>query len=63
MKEYQTASFLVGTKVQVHPIIDDEKSFYEAKVLGIDDNAGLLVELKDGTKKTLSSGEVSLHKG
>lgn len=63
MKEYQAASFLVGTMVQVHPIIDDEKSFYEAKVLGIDDNAGLLVELKDGTRKTLSSGEVTLHKG
>ena len=61
MHEYQTLSFLTGTTVQVHPIIDDAKGVYEAKVIGIDDNAGLVVELQDGTQKTLCSGEVSLH--
>ena len=62
MHEYQSLSFLTGTTVQVHPIIDDAKGVYEAKVIGIDDNAGLVVELQDGTQKTLCSGEVSLHK-
>jgi len=61
MKEYRDASFLIGDTVQVHPIIGDDKSAYMAKVLDIDDKAGLLVQLEDGSRKTLSSGEVSLH--
>lgn len=61
MNEYKTASFLIGQTIQVHPVIGDDKSVYEAKAVDIDENAGLVVELEDGSRKTLSSGEVSLH--
>jgi len=60
MEEYRKASFLIGQTVDVHPVIGDDKSVYKARVLDIDDNAGLVVELNDGSTKTLSSGEVSL---
>ncbi|MCR4948306.1 MAG: biotin--[acetyl-CoA-carboxylase] ligase [Treponema sp.] len=60
IKEYKEASFLLGQELTVYPLIGDEKSSYKARATDIDDNAGLIVTLKDGTKKTLSSGEVSL---
>ncbi len=62
MKEYKELSFIIGQTVEVHPVIGDDKSVYSAKAVDIDDEAGLVVELEDGSKKTLSSGEVSLHK-
>lgn len=62
MKEYKELSFIIGQTVEVHPVIGDDKSVYSAKTVDIDDEAGLVVELEDGSKKTLSSGEVSLHK-
>lgn len=62
MKEYKEKSFIIGQIVEVHPIIGDDKSVYKAKAVDIDDEAGLVVQLEDGTTKTLSSGEVSLHK-
>ena len=61
MKEYRNSSFLIGDKVQVHPIIGDDKAAYFAQVIDIDDKAGLVVQLEDGSRKTLNSGEVSLH--
>ena len=61
MAEYKSYSFLIGKTVEVHPIIGDDKSAYQAKVIDIDDNAGLVVQLADNSLKTLSSGEVSLH--
>lgn len=61
MEEYKTQSFIVGKTVQVHPVIGDEKSVYTATAIDIDNNAGLVVKLEDGTVKTLNSGEVSLH--
>lgn len=61
MAEYKQLSFLLGKTVSVHPIIGDTLSVYEAKVIDIDNNAGLIVSLADGTNKTLNSGEVSLH--
>ncbi len=61
MKEYKDYCFLTGKTVQVHPVIGDDKSVYSAKVLDVDDNAALVVELSDGSRKSLSSGEVSLH--
>lgn len=61
LDEYRLSSLLTGKTVQVHPIIDMESSYYEAKVIGIDDQAQLVVELSDGQRKALSSGEVSLH--
>ncbi|MBQ0052049.1 MAG: biotin--[acetyl-CoA-carboxylase] ligase [Treponema sp.] len=60
MKEYKESSFLIGQTLEVHPVIGDENSVYKAKAIDIDDNAGLIVELSDGSQKTLSSGEVSL---
>ena len=62
MKEYKEKSFIIGQTLEVHPIIGDDKSVYSAKAVDIDDNAGLVVELANGTKKTLNSGEVILHK-
>ena len=61
MDEYRSLSFLTGKTITVHPIIDDEKSTYRATVIGIDDNAGLIVKTESGETKTLSSGEVSLR--
>lgn len=59
MAEYKTASFLIGTEINVFPVAGGEES-YRAKVVDIDENAGLVVEVDDGTKRTLSSGEVTL---
>lgn len=60
INEYKKASFLIGKTITVHPIIGDDKSTYSAKAIDIDQNASLIVELADGTRKALSSGEVSL---
>lgn len=59
MAEYKAASFLIGTEINVFPVAGGEES-YRAKVVDIDENAGLVVEAGDGTKRTLSSGEVTL---
>ena len=63
IKEYKEASFLIGRELTVYPLIGDEKSSYKAIATDIDDNAGLIVTLEDGSKRTLSSGEVSLKSG
>ena len=60
IKEYKEASFLIDRELTVYPLIGDEKSSYNAIATDIDDNAGLIVTLEDGSKRTLSSGEVSL---
>ena len=60
IKEYKEASFLIGRELTVYPLIGDEKSSYKARATDIDENAGLVVTLKDGSVKTLSSGEVTL---
>ena len=60
ISEYKKASFLLGKTIKVHPIIGDDKSAYMVKAIDIDSNAGLIVELEDGSRKTLSSGEVSI---
>lgn len=61
IEEYKKLSFITGKTITVHSIIDNEKGDYSAKVIDIDENAGLVVELSDGTIKTLISGEVSLN--
>lgn len=61
IEEYKSLSFLLGKTIKVHPIIDNPDSVYEAKAVDIDDKASLVVELSDGTKKTLSSGEVTIR--
>lgn len=58
--EYKTLSFLIGKQVTVFPIIGDEKSSYNAKVIDIDDKAGLVVKKDNDTIVTLNSGEVSI---
>lgn len=60
MKEYKNYSFLIGTEIEVFQLAGGSES-YKAKAVDIDENAGLVVELFDGTRKTLTSGEVSLH--
>lgn len=60
IKEYKKASFLLGQELTVYPLIGDEKSSYKAMATDIDENAGLIVTLKDGSQRTLSSGEVTL---
>jgi len=63
IKEYKEASFLIGQKITVFPLIGDKKSSYKAVATDIDENAGLVVTLADGTVRTLHSGEVSLKSG
>ena len=60
IKEYKEASFLLGQELTVYPLIGDQKSSYKATATDIDENAGLIVTLKDGSQRTLSSGEVTL---
>ena len=59
--EYREKSFLKNKIVKVSPLAGNESGSYEAKVLDITDSACLLVQMADGTKKELSSGEVTLH--
>ena len=59
--EYKSLMFLIGKKLTIHPLIGDDKTAYKATAIDLDKNAGLIVKLPDGTKKTLSSGEVTLH--
>lgn len=61
IEEYKSLSFLLGKTIKVHPVIDNPNGVYEAKAVDIDQSAALVVELSDGSKKTLSSGEVSIH--
>ena len=61
IKEYKEASFLLGKELTVFPLIGDKKSSYKATATDIDENAGLIVTLPDGTKKVLNSGEVTLR--
>ena len=60
MEEYKQLSFIIGQDVEIHPVIGDNKQNYNAKVIDIDNEASLVVQLPDGTKRTLSSGEISL---
>ena len=60
LKEYAELSFIIGKEITVIPIIGDERTAYPATVLGIDKNARLLVRLDDGSRRALSSGEISI---
>lgn len=57
LEDYIKRSFLIGKDVDVH----SGNNIYPAKVLGIDENAGLEIELSDGTKKILTTGDVSVR--
>lgn len=59
--EYKALSFLLGKEITVHPVIGDVTKTYQATAIDIDNNAGLVVKLSDGTERTLNSGEVSVR--
>lgn len=59
--EYRNRSMLKGKKLTVTSLIGDNTTNYEATALDITEDAGLLVQLEDGSRKVLHSGEVSLH--
>ncbi|MFI3238828.1 MAG: biotin--[acetyl-CoA-carboxylase] ligase [Lachnospiraceae bacterium] len=53
----------LANKNQIVRIVDASQSEmgYEAKALGIDENGALIIELEDGTKHNIISGEVSVR--
>ena len=55
MDEYRRRSILIGKEV----VVQNGREKFEAKVLGIDNRAGLVVEAS-GDCKVLQSGEVSI---
>ena len=61
IEEYRTKSMLTGKYVTVTPLIGDDKSSYQAKVIGICDDAGLKIQDMQGKTRILHSGEVTLH--
>ena len=56
-EEYNAHCTNVGRTVQV---IGPEKT-WSAKALGIDAEGGLVLEMEDGTTRTVSSGEVTIR--
>ncbi len=58
LEEYRNASFLIGKNVSVRPLASSEEGVYTARAVDIDCEAGLVVQLKDGTTRVLASGEV-----
>lgn len=61
LAEYRARSLVIGKVVTVTPLAGQASVPYQARVLGIDDTAALIVQTTDGTRQTLRSGEVSLH--
>ncbi len=59
--EYRRRSLLLGKKVMVSPLAGTADERYEAEAIAVTDDAGLLVELADGSRRVLRSGEVTLH--
>lgn len=57
LKEYRERSMLLGRDVAVH----SGNETYPARVLDIEENAGLVIQLTDGTKRVLRTGEVSVR--
>ena len=60
--EYRRRSFLLGKTVTVSPLAGTTQDRYEAEAIAVTDDAGLLVELADGSRRVLRSGEVTLHR-
>ena len=59
---YRKKSNLIGCRITINSFVPDDKRPAQAKVIGIDDECGLMVEYEDGQKETLTSGEVSVIK-
>lgn len=61
LQQYRDYSCIIGRTVHVIENVLNTAEHYEALVTGIDDACGLVVQLPDGSRKTLTSGEVSLR--
>lgn len=59
---YRKKSNLIGCSVTINSFVPGDTRPAHAKVIGIDDEFGLMVEYEDGQKETLTSGEVSVVK-
>lgn len=59
--EYRKYSLVTGKKVTVSPVINEKEHDFDALVIDITDDAGLEVQLEDGSRKVFHSGEISLH--
>ena len=57
LDEYKRRSYLVGREVTVHKL----GASYTAKVMGIGDDASLVLRLADGSVENLITGEVSVR--
>lgn len=56
LKEWADMDFLAGKKVKV----ESGKEKFNGKASGIDSTGGLLIKLRNGTKKIIHAGEISL---
>lgn len=61
MESYKEKSMLIGRTVTVNPAAGMAGKTYSAKVIGISDEAELVVEAENGGTKCLHSGEVSIR--
>ena len=57
LEEYRTHSMLIGKNVLVMAGTEP----FEAVAVDIDENGGLVIELEDGARKVLNSGEVTVR--
>ena len=55
--DYKKRSLVIGTKITVL----SAEGPYEAGAEDIDDSCGLIIKKEDGTRKILSSGEISIR--
>ena len=60
MEEYRGRSLLTGKAVTIYPVVNGADS-YDAQVIGVGDDAKLIVKTEDGKERFLDSGEVTLH--
>jgi BirA family biotin operon repressor/biotin-[acetyl-CoA-carboxylase] ligase len=56
--EYRERSMVIGKKITYGAVGETMK---EATAIAIDDTGGLIIELPDGEKKTLSTGEITIR--
>lgn len=59
IEDYRSRSFLTGRDI----VFSMGNSTYSGTVIGISDEAHLVVKLDSGEEKVFSAGEVSIHKG
>lgn len=59
IREYRSRSMLLGEKINIFPSMDAEPE--PATALDINQDGELIVEMEDGTRRTLSTGEVSIR--